>query len=66
MKLYHNDCLDNVFLFFSYHVSIDCSGQDEQFSLVFTIASFMNNFLTLASGFLFDKFGTTVTRLCSM
>lgn len=45
---------------------LDCSGQDEQFSLVFTIASFMNNFLTLASGFLFDKFGTTVTRLCAI
>lgn len=63
MKFYHNDCLENVFLFF---LITDCSGQDEQFSLVFTIASFMNNFLTLASGFLFDKFGTTVTRLCSM
>ncbi|XP_054648747.1 solute carrier family 43 member 3b [Dunckerocampus dactyliophorus] len=41
---------------------LDCSGQDEQFSLVFTIASFMNNFLTLASGFIFDHLGTTVTR----
>lgn len=43
--------------------SLDCSGQDEQFSLVFTIASFMNNFLTLPNGFLFDRFGTTVARL---
>ncbi|KAM6953359.1 solute carrier family 43 member 3b [Aplochiton taeniatus] len=42
---------------------LDCSGQDEQFSLVFTIASFMNNFLTLPNGFLFDRFGTTVARL---
>lgn len=42
---------------------LDCSRQDEQFSLVFTIASFMNNFLTLPNGFLFDRFGTTVTRL---
>ncbi|XP_069550682.1 solute carrier family 43 member 3b isoform X2 [Brachyistius frenatus] len=42
---------------------LDCSGQDEQFSLIFTIASFMNNFLTLPSGFLFDQFGTTVARL---
>ncbi|XP_042349069.1 solute carrier family 43 member 3b [Plectropomus leopardus] len=42
---------------------LDCGGQDEQFSLVFTIASFMNNFLTLPSGFLFDRFGTTVARL---
>ncbi|KAI4800027.1 hypothetical protein KUCAC02_016564 [Chaenocephalus aceratus] len=42
---------------------LDCSGQDEQFSLVFTIASFMNNFLTLPNGFLFDRFGTTVARI---
>ncbi|XP_068441863.1 equilibrative nucleobase transporter 1-like [Clinocottus analis] len=42
---------------------LDCSGQDEQFSLVFTIASFMNNFLTLPNGFLFDWLGTTVARL---
>ncbi|XP_035283250.1 solute carrier family 43 member 3-like isoform X3 [Anguilla anguilla] len=41
----------------------DCSGQDERFSLVFTIASFMNNFLTLPNGFLFDRFGTMVARL---
>ncbi|ROK44361.1 Solute carrier family 43 member 3 [Anabarilius grahami] len=41
----------------------DCSRQDEQFSLIFTIASFMNNFLTLPNGFLFDHFGTTVARL---
>ncbi|XP_074529428.1 solute carrier family 43 member 3b [Halichoeres trimaculatus] len=43
--------------------TLDCSGQDEQFSLVFTIASFMNNFLTLPNGFLFDRFGTTVARV---
>lgn len=42
---------------------LDCSGQDEQFSLVFTTASFLNNFLTLPNGFLFDWFGTTVARL---
>lgn len=47
-------------------VSADCAGQDEQFSLIFTIASFMNNFLTLPNGFLFDRFGTTVTRLYGM
>lgn len=44
----------------------DCSSQDEQFSLVFTIASFMNNFMTLLSGFLFDHFGTMVTRFCAV
>ncbi|KAJ8382413.1 hypothetical protein SKAU_G00031910 [Synaphobranchus kaupii] len=41
----------------------DCSGQDERFSLVFTIASFMNNFFTLPNGFLFDRFGTMAARL---
>ncbi|XP_029297649.1 solute carrier family 43 member 3-like [Cottoperca gobio] len=42
---------------------LDCSGQDEQFSLVFTIASFLFCFLTLPTGFLLDRFGTTVARL---
>lgn len=41
----------------------DCSRQDEQFSLVFTIASFLNNFMTFANGYVFDRFGTMVTRL---
>ncbi|XP_022611494.1 solute carrier family 43 member 3-like [Seriola dumerili] len=41
----------------------DCSRQDEKFSLVFTIASFLNNFMNLANGYLFDRFGTMVTRL---
>uniref|UniRef100_A0A674BAP5 Solute carrier family 43 member 3 n=1 Tax=Salmo trutta TaxID=8032 RepID=A0A674BAP5_SALTR len=36
--------------------SLDCSGQDEQFSLIFTISSFMTNFLLLPNGFLFDRF----------
>uniref|UniRef100_A0AAY5L4J8 Solute carrier family 43 member 3a n=1 Tax=Esox lucius TaxID=8010 RepID=A0AAY5L4J8_ESOLU len=44
-------------------VQTDCSGQDEQFSLVFTVASFMNNFLTLPNGFIFDRFGTMATRI---
>uniref|UniRef100_A0AAQ6AL09 Solute carrier family 43 member 3a n=1 Tax=Amphiprion ocellaris TaxID=80972 RepID=A0AAQ6AL09_AMPOC len=44
----------------------DCSRQDEQFSLVFTIASFLNNFLNLINGFLFDRFGTMVTRLLAI
>ncbi|XP_047208760.1 equilibrative nucleobase transporter 1-like [Girardinichthys multiradiatus] len=42
---------------------LDCSAQDEQFSLIFTITAFMNNFLTLPNGFLYDHFGTTVARL---
>ncbi|XP_055034807.2 solute carrier family 43 member 3b isoform X1 [Misgurnus anguillicaudatus] len=44
-------------------IAQDCSGQDEQFSLIFTIASFLNSFLTLPIGFLFDHFGTMVSRL---
>lgn len=44
----------------------DCSWQDEQFSLVFTIGSFMNNFVTFPMGFIFDRFGTTVARLVAM
>ncbi|XP_013873956.1 solute carrier family 43 member 3a [Austrofundulus limnaeus] len=49
-------CVSNI-------TETDCRGQDEQFSLVFTIASFLNNFLSLVNGFLFDRFGTLVTRL---
>ncbi|XP_028316256.1 solute carrier family 43 member 3b [Gouania willdenowi] len=45
---------------------LDCSNQDEQFSLIFTVASFMNNFMTLPSGFLYDHYGTTVARLFSI
>lgn len=44
----------------------DCSGQDEQFSLIFTIGSFMNNFMTLPMGYVFDRFGTAVARLIAM
>ncbi|KAJ8372232.1 hypothetical protein AAFF_G00293510 [Aldrovandia affinis] len=44
----------------------DCSGQDEQLSLVFTIASFMNNFLTLPNGFFFDHFGTMAARILAI
>ncbi|XP_061581395.1 solute carrier family 43 member 3b isoform X1 [Cololabis saira] len=45
---------------------LDCSAQDEQFSLIFTIASFMNNFFTLPNGFLFDHFGTMVSRFVAI
>uniref|UniRef100_A0A8D0FR73 Solute carrier family 43 member 3 n=1 Tax=Strix occidentalis caurina TaxID=311401 RepID=A0A8D0FR73_STROC len=43
-----------------------CSQQDEQFSLVFTIGSFMNNFMTFPMGFIFDRFGTAVARLIAI
>lgn len=45
---------------------LDCGPQDENFSLVFTVASFMNNFLTLPNGFFYDHFGTMATRLLAM
>ncbi|XP_056096467.1 solute carrier family 43 member 3a isoform X1 [Rhinichthys klamathensis goyatoka] len=44
----------------------DCSLQDENLSLVFTVASFMNNFLTLPNGFVYDHFGTMATRLLAI
>lgn len=44
----------------------DYSKQDEQFSLVFTVASFVTNFLCLLNGYLFDRFGTMATRLLAM
>lgn len=47
-------------------VSTDCSLQDENFSLVFTVASFMNNFLTLPNGFFYDHFGTMATRFLAI
>ncbi|XP_038621219.1 solute carrier family 43 member 3 [Tachyglossus aculeatus] len=44
----------------------DCTAQDEQFSLVFTIGSFMNNFMTFPTGYIFDHYGTTVARLIAI
>ncbi|KAF7236024.1 Solute carrier family 43 member 3 [Varanus komodoensis] len=44
----------------------DCSAQDEQFSLIFTIGSFMNNFMTFPTGYIFDRFGTLAARLIAI
>ncbi|KAL7991945.1 hypothetical protein Chor_016201 [Crotalus horridus] len=44
----------------------DCAAQDEQFSLIFTIGSFMNNFMTFPTGYIFDHFGTTAARLLAI
>ncbi|XP_036181737.1 solute carrier family 43 member 3 isoform X2 [Myotis myotis] len=44
----------------------DCKAQDEKFSLIFTLASFMNNFMTFPTGFIFDRFKTTVARLIAI
>uniref|UniRef100_A0A3Q3L9Q9 Solute carrier family 43 member 3a n=1 Tax=Mastacembelus armatus TaxID=205130 RepID=A0A3Q3L9Q9_9TELE len=46
--------------------STDCSRQDEQFSLVFTITSFVCNVLNLVNGYIFDQFGTMATRLMAI
>lgn len=44
----------------------DCKAQDERFLLIFTLASFMNNFMTFPTGYIFDRFKTTVARLIAM
>uniref|UniRef100_A0A8C4W6E0 Solute carrier family 43 member 3 n=1 Tax=Gopherus evgoodei TaxID=1825980 RepID=A0A8C4W6E0_9SAUR len=44
----------------------DCRAQDEQLSLVFTIGSFMNNFMTFPTGYIFDRFGTMPARLLAI
>ncbi|KAF0871726.1 S43A3 protein, partial [Crocuta crocuta] len=43
-----------------------CKAQDERFSLIFTLASFMNNFMTFPAGYIFDRFKTTVARLIAI
>ncbi|XP_030000911.1 solute carrier family 43 member 3-like [Sphaeramia orbicularis] len=47
-----------------YFSSLYCGEQDEQFSLIFTMASVLLNLLTFSSGLVFDWFGTTVAKLC--
>ncbi|KAJ8358560.1 hypothetical protein SKAU_G00150850 [Synaphobranchus kaupii] len=44
----------------------DCSEQDKHFSLVFTIASFLQNLISLLNGIFFDHFGTMASRLLAM
>ncbi|KAM5248359.1 equilibrative nucleobase transporter 1 [Ctenodactylus gundi] len=44
----------------------DCKAQDAQFSLIFTLASFMNNFMTFPTGYIFDRFKTTAARLIAV
>ncbi|KAM5141134.1 equilibrative nucleobase transporter 1 isoform 1-T3 [Mantella aurantiaca] len=39
-----------------------CLPQDERFSLIFTVAAFMNNLMTLPAGYIFDRFGTMAAR----
>ncbi|XP_078062814.1 equilibrative nucleobase transporter 1-like, partial [Mustelus asterias] len=42
--------------------TLSCDRQDERFALIFTLGSFVNNFVTLPCGFLFDHVGTMGTR----
>nr|XP_044606545.1 solute carrier family 43 member 3-like [Equus asinus] len=44
----------------------DCKSQDEKFSLIFTLASFMNSFMTFPTGYIFDRFKTTKARLIAI
>ncbi|XP_043827504.1 solute carrier family 43 member 3 [Dromiciops gliroides] len=45
---------------------IECSAQDSKYSLIFTLASFSNNFMTFPMGYIFDRLGTTVARLIAI
>ncbi|XP_034349700.1 equilibrative nucleobase transporter 1 isoform X2 [Arvicanthis niloticus] len=44
----------------------DSKAQDEKFLLIFTLAAFMNNFMTFPTGYIFDRFKTTVARLIAI
>ncbi|XP_061100565.1 equilibrative nucleobase transporter 1-like isoform X2 [Conger conger] len=44
-------------------VFTDCSAQDEQFAMIFTIASFLNSFFAFFLGYVFDRYGTTAARI---
>ncbi|XP_034147035.1 solute carrier family 43 member 3-like isoform X2 [Esox lucius] len=44
----------------------DCSGQDEQFSMVFTVASFCMNVVRFPLGYVFDRYGTLATRILAI
>ncbi|XP_061074776.1 equilibrative nucleobase transporter 1-like [Conger conger] len=45
---------------------MDCSKQNELFSLVFTITVILQNFLSFLNGFFFDRFGTMASRLLAI
>uniref|UniRef100_A0A9L0RKC9 Solute carrier family 43 member 3 n=1 Tax=Equus caballus TaxID=9796 RepID=A0A9L0RKC9_HORSE len=45
---------------------VDCKAQDEKFSLIFTLVSFMNNFMTFPIGYNFDRFKTTIAHLIAI
>uniref|UniRef100_UPI0037E98947 equilibrative nucleobase transporter 1-like n=1 Tax=Semicossyphus pulcher TaxID=241346 RepID=UPI0037E98947 len=47
-------------------VYIDCSGQDEHFSLIMCVAFIASTVMRFPVGFVFDRFGTTATRLLAI
>uniref|UniRef100_A0A671YXP2 Solute carrier family 43 member 3a n=1 Tax=Sparus aurata TaxID=8175 RepID=A0A671YXP2_SPAAU len=47
-------------------VSIDCSGQDEHFSRVMSVASIGNTAMRFPIGYIFDRYGTAATRLIAI
>ncbi|XP_019939554.2 equilibrative nucleobase transporter 1-like [Paralichthys olivaceus] len=44
----------------------DCSGQDEQFSQVMSVASIVNTILRFPIGYVFDRCGTAATRIMAI
>ncbi|XP_025089187.1 solute carrier family 43 member 3-like isoform X2 [Pomacea canaliculata] len=43
-----------------------CKSQDEQFNLVFSLATSINGVLSFPSGFLYDRLGTRISRIISI
>ncbi|XP_077107291.1 equilibrative nucleobase transporter 1 isoform X1 [Ranitomeya variabilis] len=61
---FHNLCLDQGNQ--TTNATGGCPSQDEHFSLIFTVAAFMNSAMTFAGGYVFDRFGTAVTRFIAI
>ncbi|XP_035032430.2 equilibrative nucleobase transporter 1 isoform X4 [Hippoglossus stenolepis] len=49
-----------------YAVYTDCSGQDEHFSQVMSVASIATTILRFPIGYVYDRCGTAVTRIVAM
>ena len=47
-------------------VSQTCKPQDEQFNLVFSLATGVNGILSFPSGILYDRLGTRISRIISL
>ncbi|XP_067440299.1 equilibrative nucleobase transporter 1-like isoform X2 [Thunnus thynnus] len=57
---------DNVTREEDYAVYTDCTGQDEHLSQVMSVASIANTLLRFPIGYVFDRCGTTATRLIAI